>query len=76
MADAVKYATALFTPVVHRHGGDGGVAAADRGAGLAAGLAVLGSWLAVIIAAVVAGGHDYWQGITTSTLDRPASTPP
>jgi Dolichyl-phosphate-mannose-protein mannosyltransferase len=73
-ADAVKYATALFTPVVivvvamavwRRH---------DRGAGLAAVLAVLGSWAVVVVAAVVAGGPDYWLGITTSTLDRPDST--
>lgn len=72
-ADAVKYATALFTPVVlavvalaiwRQHGG---------GAGLAAGLTVLGSWLTAVIAALVAGGHDYWQGITASTLARPQS---
>jgi 4-amino-4-deoxy-L-arabinose transferase-like glycosyltransferase len=71
LADAVKYATALFTPVVlvvvavaawRRRGG---------GSGLAAGLAVLGSWLAAAAAAIVIGGHDYWQGITTSTLARP-----
>jgi 4-amino-4-deoxy-L-arabinose transferase-like glycosyltransferase len=72
-ADAVKYATALFTPVVlvvvavavwrQRRGG----------AGLAAGLALLGSWLMAVIAVIAAGGRDYWQGITTSTLARPQS---
>lgn len=70
-ADAVKYATALFAPVVvvvvalavwRRRG---------PGAGVTAGLAVLGSWLILVIAAVLAGGRDYWLGITTSTLDRP-----
>jgi hypothetical protein len=72
-ADAVKYATALFTPVVlvvvavavwRQRGG---------GAGLAAGLALLGSWLMAVIAVIAAGGGDYWQGITTTTLARPQS---
>ncbi len=72
-ADAVKYATALFTPVVivviameawRRRGGR---------AGLAAGLTVLGSWLVLVIAAITAGGPGYWQGVTTSTLARPQS---
>jgi 4-amino-4-deoxy-L-arabinose transferase-like glycosyltransferase len=72
-ADAVKYATTLFTPVVF-------VLVAltvrrQRGAGvaLASGLTVLGSWLVLVIVAVVAGGHEYWVGITTSTLHRPLS---
>jgi Dolichyl-phosphate-mannose-protein mannosyltransferase len=73
VADAVKYATALFTPVVlvvvalavwRRHGG---------GAWLAASLTVLCSWLMLVTAAVVAGGREYRLGITTSTLDRPQS---
>jgi 4-amino-4-deoxy-L-arabinose transferase-like glycosyltransferase len=74
VADAAAYATALFTPVVIVVA----VAATWRGRrarpGLTAGLAVLGSWLALIIAGIVAGGHDYWLGITTSILDRPPST--
>jgi 4-amino-4-deoxy-L-arabinose transferase-like glycosyltransferase len=72
-ADAAKYATALFTPVVLVV-----VALAvwrQRGvrAGLAAGLVAGCSWLVLVVAAIVAGGHDYWLGITTSTLDRPQS---
>jgi 4-amino-4-deoxy-L-arabinose transferase-like glycosyltransferase len=72
-ADAVKYATALFTPVVlavvalalwRQRGG---------GAAPAAVSAVVGSWLAAVILAIVAGGRDYWQGVTTSTLARPPS---
>ena len=72
-ADAVKYATALFTPVVlvvvaltvwRQRGGPAGLAAVP---------AVLGSWLAAVVVAVVAGGRDYWQGVTTSTLARPQS---
>jgi 4-amino-4-deoxy-L-arabinose transferase-like glycosyltransferase len=75
-ADAVKYATALFTPVVlvvvalaawRHHGG---------GAWLAALLGVFCSWLTLVVAAIVAGGRDYWLGITTSTLARPHSDAP
>ena len=75
-ADAVKYATALFTPVVlvvvalavwRQHG---------SGAWLAALLTVLCSWLTLVVAAVAAGGREYWRGITTSTLGRPQSNVP
>jgi 4-amino-4-deoxy-L-arabinose transferase-like glycosyltransferase len=75
-ADAAKYATTLFTPVVlvvvalavwRRHEG---------GAWLAAVLTVLCTWLVLIGVAIVAGGHDYWLGITTSTLARPQSDVP
>ena len=76
-ADAMKYATALFTPVVLDRRGPGGMAAArGRGAWLAALLTVLCSWLALIVAAIAAGGRDYWLGITTSTLARPRSDVP
>ena len=74
VADAVKYATALFTPVVIIAVALAVSRKRDRAAGLTALLAVLGSWAAVVIAALAAGGHDYWLGITTSTLDRPLST--
>ena len=75
-ADAVKYATALFTPVVligvavavwRQHGGT---------AWLTALAAMLCSWLVPVFAAVVAGGREYWLGITTSTLSRPQSNVP
>ena len=75
-ADAVKYATTLFTPVVlalaafaiwRRYG---------PAAGLRAGLTVLASWLALAITAIVIGGRDYWLGITTSTLMRPQASVP
>jgi 4-amino-4-deoxy-L-arabinose transferase-like glycosyltransferase len=76
ISDAVKYATSLFAPVVlvvvvvavRRQRG--------RSAGLAAGLAVLGSWLIAVSMAIVAGGRDYWLGITASTLARPESNIP
>ena len=75
LADVVKYATALFTPVVIIV-----VALAARGrhprARLTAVLAVLGSWLALAAAAVAAGGHQYWLGLETSTLARAGSNVP
>jgi 4-amino-4-deoxy-L-arabinose transferase-like glycosyltransferase len=75
-ADAVKYATALFTPVVlvvvafavwQRRG---------NAAWLAALVILLCSWLMLIVVAVVVGGQEYWLGITTSTLARPQSDVP
>lgn len=75
-ADAVKYATVLFTPIVlavvamtawRQHKGR---------AWFAALLAVLGPWLTLVAAAIVAGGRNYWQGITASTLTRAPSDAP
>lgn len=75
-ADAVKYATALFTPVVlvvvalavwRQKGGS---------AWLAALLTALCSWLILVVAVIAAGGREYWRGITTSTLARPQSNVP
>jgi Dolichyl-phosphate-mannose-protein mannosyltransferase len=70
-ADAAKYATALFTPVVIVVVAIAVWRKNERGTGLAAGMMVLSSWLALIVAALVAGGHDYWLGIMASTLHRP-----
>jgi len=75
-ADAVKYATVLFTPVVlavvalavwRQHA---------SGAWLAALATVLCSWLMLAVAAIAAGGREYWLGLTTSTLARPQSNVP
>jgi len=73
-ADATKYATALFTPVVilvaaaatwRQHG---------RRHAIAAALTLLCSWMALTAAALAIAGRQYWQGIWTTTLDRPASS--
>jgi len=73
-ADAVKYATALFTPVVlvvaasatwRQSGGRNAIVAA---------LTVACSWMALTVAAIATAGRQYWQGITTSTVDRPDSS--
>jgi len=75
-ADAVKYATVLFTPVVlaavalviwRQHGGR---------TWLAALFTMFSAWLTPVAAAVAAGGREYWLGITTSTLARPRSDAP
>src|ERR1022692_1441984 len=75
-ADAVIYATALFTPVVIVVVAVAVWRAHGSGAGLAAGLAVLSSWLMLVIGVIVAGGREYWLGITTSTLARQQSDVP
>jgi 4-amino-4-deoxy-L-arabinose transferase-like glycosyltransferase len=75
-ADAVKYATVLFTPVVLVVVGMAVWRRHDRVAGLVASAAVLLSWLTLLIAAIAAGGRDYWLGITTSTLARAESNVP
>jgi 4-amino-4-deoxy-L-arabinose transferase-like glycosyltransferase len=75
-ADAVKYVTALFTPVVIVVVAMAAWRRSGRGAGLSVGLALLGSWLALIVTAVAVGGHQYWLGFTASTLDRPQATIP
>jgi Dolichyl-phosphate-mannose-protein mannosyltransferase len=75
-ADAVKYATALFTPVVIVAVGMAAWRRSGRGPGLAVALELLGSWLAVIVTAIVVAGHEYWLGFTASTLDRPQAAVP
>ena len=76
MADAAKYATALFTPVVlavvalaawRQHRG---------GAWLTAVATVLSSWLVLVCGGIRAGGREYWLGIVSSTLARPPSDAP
>ena len=76
VADAVKYATALFTPVVLAAVALAAWRKHQGGAWLVALLTVLCSWLVLVAAAVVAGGREYWLGITSSTLTRPRSDVP
>ncbi len=72
-ADAAKYAATLFDPVVlatiacfHWH-------ALGRRAGSLAGLLATLVAGAGAVAAIAAGGHSYWAGITSTTLSRPRS---
>ncbi len=76
LADAVKYATALFAPVVILVT----AMAVLRRDGIRKALAAAGivacTWLVLVIAALHLAGGQYWVGITASTLDRPESTIP
>ncbi len=74
-ANATKYATVLFTPVVFAVLSLVAWRRRDGGSWLAL-LAVLCSWLISTGIAVAAGGRDYWRGITASTLARPQADVP
>jgi hypothetical protein len=74
LADATKYAAALFDPVVvavaalavwRQHG---------RRAGLAAAACMTIVTAGILDAALNAGGYPYWAGITFTTLSRAAGT--
>jgi len=71
LADAVKYATALFTPVVVVVTALTVVRKQSLRSALLEAATLLGFWLAVVTAEIVAAGHQYWLGITASTLERP-----
>jgi hypothetical protein len=75
-ADAAKYATTLFDPVVlvviasfHWH-------ARGRRAGLSAGLLTLTGTAVGLGVALALGGSAYWTGVTSTTLSREASNWP
>jgi hypothetical protein len=74
LADATKYAATLFDPVVlaivvlaawRRRGGQ---------AGLRAGLFMSGALFALLASGILLAGPSYWQGMTSTTLDRPAAS--
>jgi hypothetical protein len=74
VACAVKYATALFVPPVLILA----VLTACRGSGRRGGVVCLVATIAglalPLAAGLALGGHLYWQGIMTTTLDRPAAS--
>jgi 4-amino-4-deoxy-L-arabinose transferase-like glycosyltransferase len=75
-ADATKYATVLFTPVVIAVvglAGRRGRGLVGGGVGLVAAAIILATWVVMVAGAGLAGGRAYWQGFSTSTLD-PATT--
>jgi len=75
-ADASKYATALFTPVVLAVVAVAAWRQHRSAAWLTALLTVLVSWLVLICSGIRAGGREYWLGISSSTLTRPQSDAP
>jgi 4-amino-4-deoxy-L-arabinose transferase-like glycosyltransferase len=75
-SNATKYATALFAPVVLAIVSMAVWRRCRGAAWLAALLAMICSWLTLTGVAIVAGGRDYWRGITASTLARPQADVP
>jgi 4-amino-4-deoxy-L-arabinose transferase-like glycosyltransferase len=75
-ADATKYATTLFTPVVLAVVALTAWRRQRGGAWLTALLTILCSCLVLLGAGIRAGGQAYWLGITSSTLSRPQSDVP
>jgi 4-amino-4-deoxy-L-arabinose transferase-like glycosyltransferase len=76
MADATKYATALFCPVVLVTVALAARRAHRASAWLASALTILCSWLLLLAVAAVAGGRPYWHGVTSSTLARRQASAP
>ena len=75
-ANTVTYPAVLFTPVVLAVAVLASWREQPGRAWLTALAAAGGSWLALAGAAVAAGGHAYWQGVTVSTLARPPGDVP
>jgi hypothetical protein len=76
LADAAKYATALFDPVVLIVIATFGWHARGRRAGLSAGLLALAGTAAGLAVALALGGSSYWTGVTSTTLSRADSNWP
>jgi hypothetical protein len=74
LADAAKYAAALFDPVVILVAGLAAWRAGSRKAGIAAALAI--SWVLCLLlyVGIRLGGHTYWRGINYTTLARAHGT--
>jgi 4-amino-4-deoxy-L-arabinose transferase-like glycosyltransferase len=70
-ADAVKYATVLFTPVVVAVAALTVLRAGRARAALPSAGTVLASWLLAVAVALWAAGPQYWRGIEISTIARP-----
>jgi len=70
LADATKYAAALFDPVVIAAVMAFGWRQRGRRFGLAAAAVLLLTTVAIVIVAARIGGHLYWHGVTYTTLAR------
>jgi 4-amino-4-deoxy-L-arabinose transferase-like glycosyltransferase len=75
-ADLTKYATALFAPVVIALVALATWRARPGWTWLASAGTAAAAWAGLVAAAIAAGGHDYWAGLTTTTLARPAAATP
>jgi 4-amino-4-deoxy-L-arabinose transferase-like glycosyltransferase len=74
LACAVKYAAALFVPVVVLTVFFSRTRAATWRRGFAAAAIVFIAWLATVAAALATAGADYWHGLQVTTLSRQAAT--
>jgi hypothetical protein len=70
LADAAKYAAALFDPVVIVVAGLAAWRAKGRRHGVVALVCVLGVLCLLLFAGIRLGGHPYWRGINFTTLTR------
>jgi hypothetical protein len=70
LADATKYAAALFNPVVIAVAGLAVWRSSGRRRGVVAMMAGSYTLCVLLFSAIHLGGHTYWQGITTTTLTR------
>lgn len=70
LADATKYATSLFDPVVLAAVAMYGWRQRGRRAGVVAAAVPLLTLAVLLGAALQVGGHSYWQGVTFTTLAR------
>jgi Dolichyl-phosphate-mannose-protein mannosyltransferase len=75
-ANATKYATALFTPVVLAVVSLAVWRRREGIAWLVAMVTLFCSWIALVWVAIALGGRDYWEGVTASTLARPQADVP
>ena len=76
LADATKYAAALFDPVVIAVIALAAWRARDLKNGIAATMIVLGTLCVLLLTEIWRGGRTYWQGITFTTLTRQSGTAP
>jgi Dolichyl-phosphate-mannose-protein mannosyltransferase len=74
LADATKYAATLFDPVVLAVVVLAAGQLRGRRASVRAGLIMSGALLTSLAGGVLFAGAAYWQGITSTTLDRPAAS--
>jgi hypothetical protein len=74
MACAVKYAAAIFVPLILIVVALAAWRIAGRRRAVLALLGTFGGVVATLAALLALGGHAYWEGILVTTLNRPPST--
>jgi 4-amino-4-deoxy-L-arabinose transferase-like glycosyltransferase len=74
LACAVKYAAALFVPVIVLVVFFSRTQNVSWRRGFAAAAIVSVAWLAAVAAGLAAGGSDYWHGLQITTLSRQAAS--